>query len=76
MFWSSIPKRCSHTKSNECVKKYPYKFILQHSQVVQSPIAIGFLKLSIDGQAVPQLVPKLLLQESVRELHNIMVSAT
>ena len=32
------------------------------------------LKVSIDGQSEPQLVPTLLLQVSIRELHNIMVS--
>ena len=41
---------------------------------MQYPIAKGCLKLSIDGQAEPQLVPKLLLKVSDRELHNIMVS--
>ena len=32
------------------------------------------LKVSIDGHYEPQAVPKLLLQLSVRELYNIMVS--
>ena len=38
-----------------------------------SPIANGCLKLSIDVQVEPQLVPKLLFWVSVRELHNIVV---
>ena len=38
-----------------------------------SPIANNSLKLSIYGQVEPQLVTILLLQVSVRELHNSMV---
>ena len=44
------------------------------SQVVQSPISNDCLKVVLDDQTEPQLVPKLLLQVSVRELHNILVS--
>ena len=47
---------------------------MHHPQVVQSPIFNGFLKLNIDGHAELKLVPKLLLQVSVRELHNRLVS--
>ena len=60
MLWSSITKRRGHIKINECVKRYPYNWILQHLQVVQSPISNYCLKLSIDGQAELQLVPKFL----------------
>ena len=49
---------------------------MHHPQVVQSPIANDFLKVKIDGYTEPQLVPKLLLQVSVREIHNNIVSAT
>ena len=72
MLWSSVPKQCSHTIINECLKKCRY--ILHHAQVVQSPIANEYLKLSLDEQAVPHLLKKLLLQVSVKELHNIMAS--
>ena len=41
---------------------------------MHSTIANDSLKLSIEGQVEPQLVPKLLLPVSVRELHNITVS--
>ena len=37
------------------------------------PIANDCLKLSIDGQTGPQLVPNLLFQVSFRELHNSTV---
>ena len=40
---------------------------------MQSPISNYCIKLSIDGQAGPQLVPNFLLQVSVIELHNIKV---
>ena len=41
---------------------------------MQSPIANYCLKLSIDIKSGQQLVTMLLLQVSVIELHNIMVS--
>ena len=40
---------------------------------MKSPTANNFLKVSIDSYYEPQLVSKLLLQVSVRELHNIIV---
>ena len=74
MLWYSITKQRGHTKINECVKIYIYNWILQHPQVVQYPIANDYPKLSIYGQAKPQLVPKLLFQVLVRELHTSMES--
>ena len=47
---------------------------MYHPQVVQSPIINDCLKVSIDSHTRPQIVPKLLLQVSVRELHNSLVS--
>ena len=49
---------------------------MHHPQVVQSPIANDCLKVKIDGYTEPQLVPKLLFQVSIRELHKNLVSAT
>ena len=43
---------------------------MHNSQVVQSPIFNYCLKVNIDGHDGPQIVPKLLLQVSVQELHN------
>ena len=74
MMWSSITERRDHAQINEFVRRALYSWLLQHPKVVQSPIANDYLKLSIYGKAEPQLVPKLLLQVSVREIHNIMVS--
>ena len=74
IFCSIIPKRKGHIKINEQVNKYLYNWILQHNQVVKYPISKYFLKVSIDGHYEPQLVSNLLLQVSVRELHNSMVS--
>ena len=47
---------------------------MYHPQVVQSPIVNYFLKVKIDGHTEPQLLPKLLLQVSVRKLHKNLVS--
>ena len=43
---------------------------------MQSPIANYFLRVKIDGYTETQLVPKHLLQVSIRELYNNIVSAT
>ena len=51
-----------------------YAWITRHTQVVQSPISNDCLKVMLDDQSEPQLVLKLLLQVSVRELHNSVVS--
>ena len=48
--------------------------ITRHNQVVQSPISNDCLKVLFDDQIEPQLVPKLSLQMSVRELHTSLVS--
>ena len=54
MLWSSIPKRCVHTKTNDRFKRALYNCILQNPQVAQYPMDNYCLKLSIYGQAVPQ----------------------
>ena len=51
-----------------------YTWITRHPQVFQSPISNDCLKVMLDDQTEPQLVPKMLLQVSVRELHNSLVS--
>ena len=48
------------------VKKYLYNWIVQHPQVVQSPISNDCIKVCIDGHSEPHLFPKLLLKFSVR----------
>ena len=67
-------KRKGHSKINEQIKRNIYAWITSHTQVVQSPISNNFLKVMFDDKIEPQLVPKLLLQVSVRELHNSLVS--
>ena len=67
-------KRKGRSKINEQIKRNLYTLITHHPQVVQSPISNDCLKVLLDDQTEPQLVPKLLLQVSVRELHNSLVS--
>ena len=69
-------KRKVHKKISEEIKKSLYNWIIHHKQVAQSPIENNFLKVKIDGYTEPQLVPELLLQVSIRELHNNLFSAT
>ena len=63
-----------HSKINEQIKRNLYTWITRHPQVVQSPISNDFLKILFNDQTEPQLVPKFLLQVSVIELHNILIS--
>ena len=72
--WTKKIKRKGHQKINEQIKRNMYAFISRHPQVLQSPISNYCLKVMFDDQIEPQLVPKLLLQMSVREIHNILVS--
>ena len=51
-----------------------YTWITRHTQFVQSPIYNDCLKFLLDDQIEPQLVPKFLLQVSLIELHNSLVS--
>ena len=67
-------KRKGHSKRNEQIKRNLYTRITRHLQVVLSPISNDCLKVLLDDQIEPQIVPKLLLQVSVRELHNSLVS--
>ena len=66
-------KRKGHSKINEQIKRNMCTWITRHPQVVQSPIYNNFFKVMLDYQIEPQLNPKLLLQVSVRELHNSFV---
>ena len=49
---------------------------MHHPQVVQPPIFNDCLKVKIYGPTEPQLVPKLLLHVSVREIHTNLVRET
>ena len=51
-----------------------YAWITPHPQVMKSLISNHCLKVMLDDQTELQLVQKTLLQVSIRELHNILVS--
>ena len=56
------------------IKHNLYAWKTRHPQVFQSPIYNYCLKFMFDDYTETQLVPKLLLQVSVRELNNSLVS--
>ena len=74
ILWTNNLKRKGHSKINEEIKRSIYSWITCHPQVFQSPISNDCLKVMFDYQTEPQLVPKLLLQMSVKELHKRLVS--
>ena len=63
-------------KINKQIKRNLNTWITRHHKVFQSPISNDCLKVMLNDQKEPQTVPKLLLQVSVRELHNSLVSDT
>ena len=74
ILWTKKTKRKGHSKINEQIKRNLYTWITRHPQVFQPPISNDCLKVVLHDQTEPQIVPKFLLQVSVRELHNILVS--
>ena len=64
--WNKKTKLKGRSKINEQVKRNLYTWITRHPRVVQSPISKDCLKVMLYYQTEPQLVPKLLLQVSVR----------
>ena len=64
--WTNKKKRKGYSKFNEQIKCNLYTWITRHPQVVQSPISDDFLKVLLDDQTEPQLVPKFVLLEVAR----------
>ena len=63
-----------YSKINEQLKRNLYAWTTRHPQFFQSQISNDCLKVMFDDHAEPQLFTKNLLQVSVRELHNSLVS--
>ena len=74
VYLCSLTRRSSDLVVVTCIKHNLYTWIKRHPQGVQSPISNYCLKVILDDQTEPQLVPKLLLTVSIRGLHNILVS--
>ena len=53
-----------------------YNWIMHHPQVLQLPIVNDFVKVKMDGHTETQLVTIFLLQMSIIEIHNNLVSDT
>ena len=72
--WLLKQNLIGHSKINEQIKKYLYNWIMNYPKVLRSPIFKYCLKVNIDGHTKPPNFPQLLLQVSVQELHNSLVS--
>ena len=59
---------------NTHVKTALYHWIIQHTQVFQSPIYNYLLKVYIDCHSEKNMLPKLLFQVYVQEYNNNVVS--
>ena len=51
-----------------------HTWITRHPQFFQSPIINDFIKVMLDDQTEPQLLPNFLVQVSIREIHKSLVS--
>ena len=72
--WTHRIKLRGHSKINDQIKRTLYEWIARHPQVVQSKFSNDCLKVMLDDQREHQLVPKLLLRVSLRELYNSLIS--
>ena len=72
--FSQVVKRKGWTKVNEDLEEKVISFIVNHPNVVQSPLMNDcVLVKDKDDPTVVKKVPKLLLQVSIRELHNDLI---
>ena len=72
--FSQVVKSKGWTKVNKELQEKVHSFIENHPNVVQSPIMNDYV--SVKDKADPTVVhkvPKLLLQVSIRELHNDLI---
>ena len=65
ILWTNKTKLKLNSKINDLIKFNIYSWITRHPQVLQSAISNNCLKVMIDYQTEPQVVPKLLLNMSV-----------
>jgi hypothetical protein len=74
--WSMILKRQwkGHQKITPATKQAIVHWIRSHEHVVTSPICNETLLVKKQGSIEKQRVPKLLIEITVRELHNLLVA--
>ena len=53
--WYTIQKRTWYIKINACLKQTMHDWILQHTHIVESPIANDCVKVSVDGKTENKL---------------------
>ena len=72
--FSQVVKSKGWTKVNKELEEKVHSFIVTHPNVVQSPTMNDYVRVKDkDDPSVLHEVPKLLLQVSIRELHNDLI---
>jgi hypothetical protein len=71
--WSRVKARKGYTKVSQELRKQLYEWVLDHPHVVNSPISNDTIIIK-DNNNEKTRVGKLLLQISIRELHNDLLS--
>ena len=72
--WSQVEARRGHSKITTEVRAKLHEWVLNHPRVVQSPIANDTLFVLNEETGKKERVGKLLLEISVRELHNNLIA--
>jgi hypothetical protein len=73
--WSRVKARKGFSKIMPEIREKLNQWILGHPQVIQSPITIDTLLLPGRETGVVMCVPKLLIEISIRELHNDLIES-
>jgi hypothetical protein len=73
--WSRVKPRKGFTKITPEIREKLNQWILGHPQVIQSPITNDTLLLPDRETGVVMRVPKLLIEISIRELHNDLIES-
>ena len=74
--WSSVEARKGHSRITKAVKEALHGWVLDHPRVVDSPLTNDTLLVLNEATGKKERVGKLLLEISVRELHNDLISRT
>jgi len=72
--WSVLPAVARKKKVNDDLMATVIGWILNNSNIRESPIARDTLQIDVDNSGIKTCVPKLLLECSVRELHNELIA--
>jgi hypothetical protein len=75
LMWSQVAKRKGHSKVTPEIRKKLFQWFLDCEYIIPSPIANDTLLVSNPDRNEKERVSKLLLEITMRELHNLLISS-